>query len=105
MKVADEAMESMRNHNWKGNIRELENCIERAMILAEGDQIETRHLLLGGNLNGGNSYMPNAATGAVAALPTLPELVKMALKKSSGDEKAAAKLLDCDVEMVRALAA
>ena len=105
MKVADEAMESMKNHNWKGNIRELENCIERAMILAEGDQIETRHLLLGGNLNGGNSYMPNAATGAVAALPTLAELVKMALKKSAGDEAAAAKLLDCDVETVRALAA
>ena len=104
MKVADEAMESMKSHNWKGNIRELENCIERAMILAEGDQIETRHLLLGGNLNGGNSYMPNAATGAVAALPTLAKLVKMALEKSGGDEKAAAKLLDCDVEMVRALA-
>ena len=104
MKVADEAMESMQNHNWKGNIRELENCIERAMILAEGDQIETRHLLLGGNLNGGNAYMPNAATGAVAALPTLPELVKMALKKSKGDEAAAAKLLDCDVETVRAFA-
>ena len=105
MKVADEAMESMRNHNWKGNIRELENCIERAMILAEGDQIETRHLLLGGNLNGGNSYMPNAATPSVNTLPTLPELVKMALQKSAGDEKAAAKLLDCDVEMVRAFSA
>ena len=104
MKVADEAMESMRNHNWKGNIRELENCIERAMILAEGDQIETRHLLLGGNLNGGNSYMPNAATPSAGTLPTLPELVKMALKKSAGDENAAAKLLDCDVEMVRAFA-
>ena len=104
MKVADEAMESMQNHNWKGNIRELENCIERAMILAEGDQIETRHLLLGGNLNGGNSYMPNAATSNVNNLPTLPELVKMALKKSSGDAIAAAKLLDCDVEIVRALA-
>ena len=102
MKVADEAMESMKTHNWKGNIRELENCIERAMILAEGDQIETRHLLLGGNLNGGNSYMPNAATPTVNTLPTLPELVKMALQKSGGDEKAAAKLLDCDVATVRA---
>lgn len=105
MKVTDEAMESMKNHNWKGNIRELENCIERAMILAEGDQIETRHLLLGGNLNGGNSYMPNAATGNVNTIPTLAELVKMALNKSSGDESAAAKLLACDVATVRAFAA
>ena len=105
MKVADEAMESMRNHNWKGNIRELENCIERAMILAEGDQIETRHLLLGGNLNGGNSYMPNAATPTVNTLPTLAELVKMALQKSNGDENRAAQLLACDVATVRAFAA
>ena len=105
MKVADEAMDSMKNHNWKGNIRELENCIERAMILAEGDQIETRHLLLGGNLNGGNSYMPNAATGNVNTIPTLAELVKMALKKSNGDETRAAQLLACDVATVRAFAA
>ncbi len=102
MQVADEAMDSMKAHNWKGNIRELENCIERAMILAEGDQIETRHLLLGGNLNGGNSYMPNAAVANANALPTLPELVAMALKKANGDEAAAAKLLDCDVKTVKA---
>ncbi len=105
MKVADEAMESMCNHNWKGNIRELENCIERAMILAEGDQIETRHLLLGGNLNGGNSYMPNAATPSAGTLPTLRELIKMALQKSNGDENRAAQLLACDVATVRAFAA
>ncbi len=105
MKVADEAMESMQNHNWKGNIRELENCIERAMILAEGDQIETRHLLLGGNLNGGNSYMPNAAVANANKMPTLPELVKMALDKSDGDAKAAAKLLDCDVATVKSFGA
>ena len=105
MKVADEAMESMCNHNWKGNIRELENCIERAMILAEGDQIETRHLLLGGNLNGGNSYMPNAATPSAGTVPTLRDLITMALQPSHGDENRAAQLLACDVATVRAFAA
>ena len=102
MTVADEAMDAMKSHNWKGNIRELENCIERAMILAEGDEIESRHLLLGGNLNGGNSYMPNAAVANVSQMPTLPELIKMALKKSDGNAEAAARLLECDVETVRA---
>ena len=104
MTVADEAMEAMKSHNWKGNIRELENCIERAMILAEGDEIESRHLLLGGNLNGGNSYMPNAAVANASKMPTLPELIKMALQKSGGDEMAAAQLLECDVETVKAFA-
>jgi len=32
-------MRILRNHEWKGGIRELENVIERALILAEGDFI------------------------------------------------------------------
>ncbi len=99
MKVTNEAMACLKAHNWKGNIRELENSIERAMILAEGDEIGPRHLLLGGALNAGNTYMPNIAVPK--AIPTLAEVVKMALDKCDGDEKEAAKLLDCDVKMVR----
>ncbi|RYD65591.1 MAG: hypothetical protein EOP58_07180 [Sphingomonadales bacterium] len=70
------------------------------MILAEGDEIQPRHLLLGGALNAGNSYMPNAAVPVTAKLPTIPELVHMALDKTEGDEKAAAKMLGCDLKTV-----
>ena len=31
-------------HEWPGNIRELENMIERCMIFAEGSVVHTRHL-------------------------------------------------------------
>ncbi len=37
--VTDEAMRIMMNYEWKGNIRELQNVIERAIIFAEEDQI------------------------------------------------------------------
>jgi transcriptional regulator with PAS, ATPase and Fis domain len=33
------AMRALLNHEWRGNVRELENVIERAMIFAEGRQI------------------------------------------------------------------
>jgi DNA-binding NtrC family response regulator len=99
-KVTDEAMDQLKAYPWKGNIRELENCIERAMILAEGDEIQPRHLLLGGALNAGNSYMPNAAVPVTSKLPTIPELVHMALEKTDGDEKGAAKMLGCDLKTV-----
>ena len=102
MTVTPAAMEHLQSYGWKGNIRELENCIERALILAEGDEIEPRHLGLGGALNSGNTYMPNAAV-PVAALPTLPELVKLALDRCNGDEKSAAAMLDCDLKLVRSL--
>ncbi|MDA8174934.1 MAG: sigma-54 dependent transcriptional regulator [Nitrospiraceae bacterium] len=39
-----EAMEALVSHRWKGNVRELENTVERAMILAEGEFILPEHL-------------------------------------------------------------
>jgi transcriptional regulator with PAS, ATPase and Fis domain len=33
------AMRALLNHHWRGNVRELENVIERAVIFAEGRQI------------------------------------------------------------------
>ena len=43
-RIAPEAEDLLRGYPWPGNVRELRNVIERAMILASGDQIETRHL-------------------------------------------------------------
>jgi DNA-binding NtrC family response regulator len=37
-------MDVLGRHQWPGNVRELRNVIERAVILAEGDLIEVRHL-------------------------------------------------------------
>jgi formate hydrogenlyase transcriptional activator len=46
--VPDEALEAMRQWHWPGNIRELENFIERSVILSEGNVLcsplaELRH--------------------------------------------------------------
>jgi DNA-binding NtrC family response regulator len=40
------ALSKLSAHHWGGNIRELKNVIERAMILCRDDLITTRHLLL-----------------------------------------------------------
>jgi len=39
-----EAMEMLQNHHWKGNIRELENIIERLTIMTEGNVINSLHI-------------------------------------------------------------
>ena len=39
-----EAMEALRRHAWRGNIRELKNAVERLLIMAEGDEIRPEHL-------------------------------------------------------------
>jgi formate hydrogenlyase transcriptional activator len=34
--IPDEVMETLRHHDWPGNIRELQNLLERAVILSDG---------------------------------------------------------------------
>ena len=38
--ISKEALRALVNHEWSGNVRELENAIERAVIIASGRQIE-----------------------------------------------------------------
>jgi DNA-binding NtrC family response regulator len=40
------AEEELRTYRWPGNVRELQNCIERTVILTDGDTIHPRHLNL-----------------------------------------------------------
>jgi DNA-binding NtrC family response regulator len=37
--LTDEALQIMSRYRWKGNVRELENCIERAVVLSKGKSI------------------------------------------------------------------
>ena len=45
-KLSDKVRSLVVDHPWKGNIRELKNVNERAMILCKGDQITADHLIL-----------------------------------------------------------
>ncbi len=38
--ISSEALKALYNHNWRGNVRELENVIERAIVLSETDSIQ-----------------------------------------------------------------
>ena len=39
LSISDDAVRAIELHPWPGNIRELENCIKRATIMADGNQI------------------------------------------------------------------
>ncbi|MDO8526320.1 MAG: sigma 54-interacting transcriptional regulator [Deltaproteobacteria bacterium] len=54
--LTEEAMEEILHHDWPGNIRELENAIERAVIQARGHYIEKEFLVLHSNGNGNGDF-------------------------------------------------
>ena len=42
--IADDAMHILKNYDWKGNVRELENVIQRAIVMSGGDSITPEYL-------------------------------------------------------------
>jgi DNA-binding NtrC family response regulator len=46
LSLAPSAIEALLAYTWRGNVRELQNCIERSVILTESDTIHARHLNL-----------------------------------------------------------
>ena len=70
--VSAEAAKLLLTHSWSGNIRELQNCIEKAVILSDGVellssdiQLQTTNSQLGGKFanGGGHSYSPPVLGG------------------------------------------
>jgi DNA-binding NtrC family response regulator len=42
--ISPDAMQALMDYDWPGNVRQLENAISHAVILAQGQAVETRHL-------------------------------------------------------------
>ena len=92
------------SNKWEGNIRELKNCIERAIILCKGDMIIEKHLpvaVVKGATSDGDNGKGKIIKTVDINLPSegicLDELEKtlvlQALKKSKNNKTKAAKLL------------
>lgn len=71
---ADDALASLRNYSWPGNLREMRNTIERAVILARKDKIASADLPAEMRLENLAAANPEAAVGAALSLEKLEEL-------------------------------
>ncbi len=91
-----EAQKMLTRYNWPGNIRELENAIERAALLTEGALIRSEDLRLGDHSNNA-SREPTSSVKIPPKGIALEEIERQAiteaLKMSNWVQKDAAELL------------
>jgi len=95
--LSPDALKLLMRYNWPGNIRELENSIERAVLLSEGPQVTSTDLRLGEL----STSAPSGDGSPVVKIPptgiALEEIERQALiealKMSNWVQKDAAELL------------
>ena len=109
--LSPEAVAALMAHDWPGNIRELQNALERAVILADGDTLLPRHLSLTPVPKSGSSGDPweridlsgglaEATTRVVAEVER--RKIQQALDEAGGDRGRAADLLQINFKSLEA---
>ena len=88
------AMERMKSHTFPGNIRELKNVMERALILSGGKPIESQHLQLFEVSRPEAQPTPLPAAAPLDLESAEHELIQRALEQSHGNVAEAARLLN-----------
>ena len=88
-------LQKILDNNWSGNIRELENIIEQAVILSEGNLIEPGDIIIESRQYSdetGDSIIDLPDTG-IKLEEIEKKLLLQALSKSNGNQTRAAGLL------------
>jgi len=95
--VAKAAMAALVGYNWQGNVRELENAIERAFILS-GDEIDLESLPPKIRLSASGSLEMRDPEGLRPTLEEMERRYIMEILNSAGDDKTqAANILGIDL--------
>jgi transcriptional regulator with PAS, ATPase and Fis domain len=91
---SDDAMEILRTYHWPGNVRQLENVIERSVLLASGPRLNASDVRLdtlprSRNHEGNNLFLPEGMT-----LDEFEQgVIREALRRAQGNKSQAARML------------
>jgi len=97
--VSKEALDILMGYHWKGNVRELENTIERAVILCDADVITPDHFVLSKEVVSGpvTAFSPTEGTLESVAKEALrtaeTKRISSALHETRGNKSKAAEIL------------
>ena len=94
------AMALLKSHYWRGNVRELENCMHRAVLLAMGDEIGADDLVLQGNVAPDGSGAAQPLVGRTVA-EVERDLILKTLRYTTGNRTIAAAILGISIRTLR----
>ena len=96
--IEPKALETLMNYRWYGNVRELENTIERAIVLTDGENIGLDNLPYEIQNFEDKEQLPSLAEEEYSIKKTSKilemNLIQKALKKTKGNHTHAARLLE-----------
>ncbi len=84
------ALGLLEQYDWPGNVREVENLLERAVVLASGDQIHAEDLALPASAVSANGPVSTYQAQLDAAEK---EMLRQVLRDHDGDKRAAARAI------------
>jgi DNA-binding NtrC family response regulator len=91
--ISDEAMDLLRTHSWMGNVRELQNVIERACALAKTSKLEAGDIHLDSPRRSAGASSDRFLPDGMTLDQYEDEMIREALKRSGGNKSQAARLL------------
>jgi DNA-binding NtrC family response regulator len=97
--LAPETQRRLLELDWKGNVRELENTMERAVLLCTGDQIRIEDLLIDPDPLGGHSSLALKVGTSVREMEK--ELIFKTLAEVNDNRTHAAKMLGISIRTLR----
>jgi DNA-binding NtrC family response regulator len=97
--IEADTMTAMTCHDWPGNIRELENTIERAVLIGSLDRFQERTRQPGQSI--GNDTSPLAIRAGLSVKDVEEALIKKTLREVNDHRERAAQMLGISVRTLR----
>ncbi len=95
------AMDMLLAHDWKGNVRELENVIERAVLIGDGNRVLPEHLLLDSPEESAAAADRFDVKAGCTVRQMEKKLIFQTLKKVDDNRTQAAELLGISIRTLR----
>ena len=95
------ALNMLLDHDWKGNVRELENVIERAVLISDGQCVFSEHLLLDSSENRAESADRFEVKAGCTVRQMEKKLIFQTLKEVDDNRTQAAELLGVSIRTLR----